>query len=208
MFGVSGDSVQSHSSWLTSSGLVPSFPLLSDQGSQLAQLWGVPGAPVTEEEEDMGEVETRAVVITDNKAVMLEIISSSMSSQELVQYTKDRVDMLVEKRRRAVDREYREQCERVEQSVEMEIKLGNDNESVIMLMTLIMIRRTDGLHQEPGQPVAEGAGEERDEVQEPGQEPVQTQSGQELRQTGPGQDNAVSIVDLQSIRVAWDLMFS
>ena len=104
---------------------VPSFPLLSDQGSLLAQLWGVPGAPVTEEEEDMGEVETRAVVITDNKAVMLEIISSSMSSEELVQYTKDRVDMLVEKRRRAVDREYREQCERVEQSVEMEIKLGN-----------------------------------------------------------------------------------
>ena len=97
---MSGDSVQSHSSWLTSSGLVPGFPLLSDQGSQLAQLWGVPGAPVTEEEEDMGEVETRAVVITDNKAVMLEIISSSMSSEELVQYTKDRVDMLVEKRRR------------------------------------------------------------------------------------------------------------
>ena len=63
---------------------------------------------------------------------------------------------------------------------------------IIMLMTMIMIRRTDGLHQEPGQPVAEGAGEERDEVQEPGQEPVQTQSGQELRQTGPGQDNAVT----------------
>ena len=198
---MSGDSVQSHSSWLTSSGLVPSFPLLSDQGSQLAQLWGVPGAPVTEEEEDMGEVETRAVVITDNKAVMLEIISSSMCSEELVQYTKDRVDMLVEKRRRAVDREYREQCERVEQSVEMEIKLGNNNEPVIMIMTLIMIRRTDGLHQESGQRVAEGAGEERDEVQEPGQESVQTQSGQELRQTGPGQDNAAT-------RSAWDLMFT
>ena len=197
---MSGDSVQSHSSWLTSSGLVPGFPLLSDQGSQLAQLWGVPGAPVTEEEEDMGEVDTRAVVITDNKAVMLEIISSSMCSEELVQYTKDRVDMLVEKRRRAVDRDYREQCERVEQSVEMEIKLGIDNEPVIMIMTLIMIRRTDGLHQESGQRVEEGAGEERDEVQEPGQESVKTQSGQELRQTGSGQDNAVfgAFMDINS----------
>ena len=55
-----------------------------------------------------------------------------LSSQELVQYSKDRVAMLVEKRKRAVDREYREQCERVEQSVEMEIKLGND----IVIMTL------------------------------------------------------------------------
>ena len=124
---MSKDSVESHTSWLTSSGLAPSFPLLSDPASQLAQLWAVPGAPVMEEEEeDMGgEVETRAVVITDNKAVMLEIVSSSLSSQELVQYSKDRVGMLVEKRRRAVDREYREQCERVEQSTEMEIKLGN-----------------------------------------------------------------------------------
>ena len=89
---MSGDSVQSHSSWLGSSGLRPGFPLLSDPGSQLAQRWGVPGAPSIEEEtEDMGEtVETRAVVITDNKAVMLELVSSSLSSGELVQYTKDR----------------------------------------------------------------------------------------------------------------------
>ena len=44
-----------------------------------------------EEEEDMGEtVETRAVVITDNKAVMLEIVSTSLASEDLVQYTKDR----------------------------------------------------------------------------------------------------------------------
>ena len=132
---MSKDSVESHTSWLTSSGLAPSFPLLSDPASQLAQLWAVPGAPVMEEEEDMGEVETRAVVITDNKAVMLEIVSSSLSSGELVQYSKDRVAMLVEKRKRAVDREYREQCERVEQSVEMEIKLGND----IVIMTLTSV---------------------------------------------------------------------
>ena len=93
VFGVSGDSVQSHSSWLSSSGLSPGFPLLSDLGSQLAQRWGVPGAPSIEEEEtdEMGEtVETRAVVITDNKAVMLELVSSSLPSEDLVQYSKDR----------------------------------------------------------------------------------------------------------------------
>lgn len=40
-----------------------------------------------------------------------------------------RVSQLVEKRRRAVDREYREQCERVEQSTELEIKLGKDSDT-------------------------------------------------------------------------------
>ena len=92
MYGVSGDSVQSHSSWLSSSGLSPSFPLLSDPGSQLAKRWSVPGAPTLEEDmEETGEtVETRAVVITDNKAVMLEIVSTSLASEDLVQYTKDR----------------------------------------------------------------------------------------------------------------------
>ena len=39
-----------------------------------------------------------------------------------------RVYQLVEKRRRAVDREYREQCERVEQGTELEIKLGKEGE--------------------------------------------------------------------------------
>ena len=82
---MSGESVQSHLSWLRSvPGLAPSFPLVSDPGSLLAQSWSVPGAPGPGEESGDSEASTRAVVITDNKAVMLETVSSSLSSQDLV----------------------------------------------------------------------------------------------------------------------------
>ena len=58
-----------------------------------------------------------------------------------MQYTVDKVAMLVEKRRRAVDREYREECERVEQSVDIEIMLGS-------MMNDIIISNDDDLDQE------------------------------------------------------------
>ena len=48
---------------------------------------------------------------------------------------------MVEKRRRAVDREYREECERVEQSVDIEIMLGS-------MMNDIIISNDDDLDQE------------------------------------------------------------
>ena len=97
----------------------------------------------------------------------------------------------MEKRRRAVDREYREQCERVEQSTEMEIKLGNENSDHhhSLVIIIVMPRSHDRLHQEPSHPVQESEGQERDQVQECGQEPEQTQSSQELQQTGTGQIN-------------------
>ena len=56
-----------------------------------------------------------------------------------------------------------------------------------LVMMKILIRRTDGLHQESSGPVAEGQGQVRDEVQERRQERVQALPGQELRQTGSGE---------------------
>ena len=38
----------------------------------------------------------RSVVITDNQAVMLELVNTSLSEEELVTYTQDRLDMLVQ----------------------------------------------------------------------------------------------------------------
>ena len=120
VYAVSGDSVHCHAQWLESTGLRPAFPLLSDTGHALAARLGVPLGQ---------EAGPRCVVITDCVGVVLEMVTSSLDTQELVgagcrvqglgseqlcgqvQYAVDLVALLVEKRRLAVDRDYREKQE-------------------------------------------------------------------------------------------------
>ena len=59
---------------------------------------------------------------------------------------------------------------------------------------MTLIRRTDGLHQVSGLAVAEGEGEERDQVQERGQqEPVPTQPGQDMQNTGQDHETGLAV---------------
>ena len=75
VYAVSGDSVHCHAQWLESTGLRPAFPLLSDTGHALAARLGVPLGQ---------EAGPRCVVITDCVGVVLEMVTSSLDTQELV----------------------------------------------------------------------------------------------------------------------------
>jgi len=122
VYGISSDSIQSHQQWMTSLSASPSFPLLSDLSGSIADKFGVPRC-----DEEAEDASTRCVVITDNEGVMLELVSSSLNNEQLVKYTLEKLEMLLEKRKRAVDREYREKMDRVELNLDMEIMLGSIN---------------------------------------------------------------------------------
>ena len=68
--------------------------------------------------------------------MMMMMIVMMMMMQ--VEYSRERVEMLVEKRRRAVDREYREKMERQELGASIEVMLGetidhdgNDDDDIV-----------------------------------------------------------------------------
>jgi len=122
VYGISSDSVQSHQQWATSLSSAPTFPLLSDLSGTLADKFCVPRG-----EEEAEDPCTRCVVITDNEGVLLELVSSSLNNEQLVKYTLEKLEMLLEKRKRAVDKEYREKMDRVELKLDMEIMLGSIN---------------------------------------------------------------------------------
>ena len=97
MYGVSSDPVSSHQDWLSSTNTSPPFPLISDTAGLLATRCGLYEPP--EEGQQQAEAERppcRSVVITDNQAVMLELVNTSLSEEELLTYTQDRLDMLVQ----------------------------------------------------------------------------------------------------------------
>ena len=90
VYAVSGDSVQSHKQWLPSLQCPAlSIPVLSDAGHVLSNRWGL-----SNDQETGGEGETvtndggQYIVITDNEAVMLEVISTSMTVDQLVNYSR------------------------------------------------------------------------------------------------------------------------
>ena len=67
----------------------------------------------------------RCVVITDNQAVMLELVNTSLEEEELLAYTQERLDMLLQKRLMAVERaRNRVRTEVGEQSLALQRKLG------------------------------------------------------------------------------------
>ena len=105
VYGVSSDPVSSHQDWLSSTNTNPPFPLISDTAGLLATRCGLYEPP--EEGEHQVEAERppcRSVVITDNQAVMLELVNTSLEEEELLAYTQDRLDMLLQKRLMAVER--------------------------------------------------------------------------------------------------------
>ena len=127
MYGVSSEPITSHQEWLSSNNINPSFPVISDTAGLLAIKYGILSPPEEgeEEEEEVERPLCRCVVITDNQAVMLELVNTSLNEEELVAYTKDRLDMLVQKRRMAVDRaRNRERVEVVDQNLMLQRKLG------------------------------------------------------------------------------------
>ena len=160
VYAVSGDSVQSHQQWSPSLPSAPVMPLLSDAARTLSTKWGLIETEDNDDDEDTvekrdEEAELRLIVITDNEAVMLEMINTDLSPHQLVimmimmmivmmmmmmqvEYSRERVEMLVEKRRRAVDREYREKMERQELGASIEVMLGetidhdgNDDDDIV-----------------------------------------------------------------------------
>ena len=131
MYGVSSEPVTSHQEWLSSTNINPPFPVISDTAGLLATKYGILSPQEEGEEGQLEELEgepCRCVVITDNQAVMLELVNTSLTEEELVTYTQDRLDMLVQKRRQAVDRaRNRERVEIVDQSLQLQRKLGESS---------------------------------------------------------------------------------
>ena len=127
VYGVSSDPVSSHQDWLSSTNTNPPFPLISDTAGLLATKFGL-YSPPEEEGEDQVEAERppcRCVVITDNQAVMLELVNTSLEEEELLAYTQERLDMLLQKRLMAVERaRNRVRTEVGEQSLALQRKLG------------------------------------------------------------------------------------
>ena len=127
VYGVSSDTASSHQDWLSSANLNPPFPLISDTAGLLATKFGL-YSPPEEEGEDQVEAERppcRCVVITDNQAVMLELVNTSLEEEELLAYTQERLDMLLQKRLMAVERaRNRVRTEVGEQSLALQRKLG------------------------------------------------------------------------------------
>ena len=130
VYGVSSDSVHSHQEWLADTSFSPAFPLISDPAALLAYKYGIYSAEEEGEEQEQEKVvelpPCRCIVITDNQSVMLELVSSSFSVEELVAYTQERLAMLLQKRRMAVDRaRNRERQEVVDHSrLHIQRKLG------------------------------------------------------------------------------------
>ena len=126
VYGVSSEPVTSHQEWLSSNNINPPFPVISDTAGLLATKYGIISPQEEgEEEEEIEQPPCRCVVITDNQAVMLELVNTSLTEEELVTYTQERLDMLIQKRRMAVDRaRNRERVEVVDQSLMLQRKLG------------------------------------------------------------------------------------
>ena len=127
VYGVSSEPVTSHQEWLSSNNINPPFPVISDTAGLLATKYGIisPQEEGEEEEEEIEQPPCRCVVITDNQAVMLELVNTSLTEEELVTYTQERLGMLIQKRRMAVDRaRNRERVEVVDQSLMLQRKLG------------------------------------------------------------------------------------
>merc|ERR1712066_858565 len=74
VYGVSCDSVHSHQEWLAAANLAPTFPLLSDPAAVLAHRFGIYSA-----EKEVELSPCRCIVITDNQAVMLELVNTSFT---------------------------------------------------------------------------------------------------------------------------------
>ena len=140
VYGVSCEPVTSHQEWLSNNNINPPFPVLSDTAGLLATKYGLLSPP--EEQEEEGQVEgdvlpCRCVVITDNQAVMLELVNTSLTEEELVTYTQDRLDMLVQKRKMAVDRaRNRERVQVVDQTLVLQRKLGEPSQAKPSLLKL------------------------------------------------------------------------
>jgi len=139
VYGVSSEPVTSHQEWLSSATINPPFPLISDTAGLLATKYGIISPQEEGEEGELEELEVepcRCVVITDNQAVMLELVNTSLTEEELVTYTQDRLDMLVQKRRMAVDRaRNRERVEIVDQSLQLQRKLGDISSASLSLVS-------------------------------------------------------------------------
>ena len=69
----------------------------------------------------------KCVVITDKQSVMLELVNTSLALEELVTYTQERLNMLLQKRRLAVDRaRNRDRIDEADQ-IRIQRKLGEVN---------------------------------------------------------------------------------
>merc|ERR1712038_597054 len=82
-----------------------------------------------EDKEEVGKVvelpPCKCVVITDNQSVMLELVNTSLALEELVTYTQERLNMLLQKRRLAVDRaRNRDRIDEADQ-IRIQRKLGD-----------------------------------------------------------------------------------
>merc|ERR1711899_88929 len=99
--------------------------LISDPAAVLAHKYGIYSA----DKEEVGKVvelpPCKCVVITDNQSVMLELVNTSLALEELVTCTQERLNMLLQKRRLAVDRaRNRDRIDEADQ-IRIQRKLGD-----------------------------------------------------------------------------------
>ena len=92
VYGCSTDCIGSHLDWIkTKFGSSLPFPLLSDMAGTLAGRFGL-----FDEEE---RINMRAVVITDNEGMALEVINTSMEDKQVAEYSLSLVKQMLEHRR-------------------------------------------------------------------------------------------------------------
>merc|ERR1711936_1009026 len=135
VYGVSTDSVQSHQEWLAETHLDPAFPLISDPTASLAYKYGIYSREEEDGQEKVVKVEDlppcTCVVITDNQSVLLELVNTSLAVEELVTYTQERLNMLLQKRKMAVDRaRNRDRVDLVDHNLQLQLKLNTFSASL------------------------------------------------------------------------------
>merc|ERR1711874_32451 len=97
-------------------------------------VYGVSSEPVTSHQEWLSSATINPPFPLIS--VMLELVNTSLTEEELVIYTQNRLDMLVQKRRMAVDRaRNRERVEIVDQSLQLQRKLGDISSASLSLVS-------------------------------------------------------------------------
>merc|ERR1712154_627405 len=118
--------------WWRPTAWCTAFPLISDPTASLAYKYGIYSR---EEDEDGQEKVVKVedlppctcVVITDNQSVLLELVNTSLAVEELVTYTQERLNMLLQKRKMAVDRD---RVDLVDHNLQLQLKLNTFSASL------------------------------------------------------------------------------
>merc|ERR1712154_519046 len=118
--------------WWRPTAWCTAFPLISDPTASLAYKYGIYSR---EEDEDGQEKVVKVedlppctcVVITDNQSVLLELVNTSLAVEELVTYTQERLNMLLQKRKMAVDRA---RVDLVDHNLQLQLKLNTFSASL------------------------------------------------------------------------------